>query len=85
MVLKTVTSGSAASSGSTSTSTSPAVTVTGGRSRGDGPISQMKSASRSMATSAVAEPHTTGNTEASSTPTARVCSSCSKDGTSPSR
>ena len=37
--------------------------MTGGRSSGDGPISQMKSASRSSATRAVAEPQTTGNTD----------------------
>ena len=40
----------------------------------------MKSASRSTATRAVAEPQTTGKTIASSTPWARVCSSCSNDG-----
>ena len=65
-------------SGATSTSVSPAFTVTGGRSVGDGPISQMKSASRSMATSLVAEPTTTGNTDASATPLASVCSSSSR-------
>ena len=39
-------------------------TVTGGRSAGDGPISQMKSARRSTPTPVTAEPHTTGNTVA---------------------
>ena len=61
----------------------PASTSTGGRSSGDGPISQMKSARRSMPTRAVAEPHTTGNTEAASSPWASVCSSCSSEGVSP--
>ena len=51
------------------------MTSTPGRSAGDGPISQMKSASRSMATAVAAEPHTTGNTVAAATPTASVCSS----------
>ena len=57
----------------------------GTRSTGDGPISQMKSARRSMALSANAEPSTTGNTEASATPLASVASSSSTPGTSPSR
>ena len=35
--------------------------------------------------SAVAEPHTTGNTVADATPWASVCSSSSTDGMSPSR
>ena len=52
---------------------------------GTGPISQMKSARRSMPMRSVAEPHTTGNTVASSTPRARVCSSSSTEGMSPAR
>ena len=53
----------------------PASTVTGGRSSGDGPISQMKSARRSMPISLVADPQTTGKTLASATPLASVSSS----------
>ena len=40
----------------------------GGRESGDGPISQMNDASRSMPISVVAAPHTTGNTVADATP-----------------
>ena len=51
-----------------------------GRSAGGGPISTSRSASRSMPTSAVAEPHTTGNTLAVSMPSVRACSSSSSAG-----
>ena len=64
---------------------SPAWTETGGLSSGDGPTSQMSWASLSIATSLVAEPHTTGKTVASATPRESV--SCSSLGVivSPSR
>ena len=51
-----------------------------GRSAGGGPISTSRSARRSMPTSAVAEPHTTGNTLAVSMPSVRACSSSSSAG-----
>jgi hypothetical protein len=85
MVLNTWATGSPSGSGLTSMVRLPAVTSAGGRSRGDGPISQMKSARRSTAMSAAAEPHTTGNTWALSTPTARMRSSSATLGMSPSR
>ncbi len=84
IVLNTKASGWPPASGATSVSVSPARTVTG-RSAGDGPISQMKSARRSTATPVTAEPHTTGKTWAVATPTAKVCSSSFTLGTSPSR
>ena len=84
MVRNTYASGCPASSAVTSTCWSPAVTVTG-RSAGDGPISQMKSASRSTPTPVTAEPSTTGNSVPSSTSWARVRSSSSIVGTSPDR
>ena len=49
------------------------------RTEGEGPISTMKSASRSTAIGPVAEPHTTGKTVALATPMAMVSSS-SRDG-----
>ena len=84
IVLNTTASGCPSGSAGTSTSVSPARTVVG-RSAGGGPISTSRSASRSMPTSAVAEPHTTGNTLAVSMPRVRACSSSSRPGTSPSR
>ena len=79
IVLNTIASGWPSGSAGTSTSVSPARTVVG-RSAGGGPISTRRSASRSMPTSAVAEPHTTGKTLAVSMPRVRACSSSSSAG-----
>ncbi len=79
IVLNTKARGWPEASGFTSVSVSPARTVTGGRSEGDGPISQRKSARRSTPTPVTADPHTTGNTVASATPWASVCSSSVDD------
>ena len=61
-VFQTQASGGPSGSGGTSVKPPPASTVTGGRSMGEGPISQMNVASRSTAICLDADPHTTGNT-----------------------
>ena len=60
-------------------------TTSAGRASGEGPSSQMKSASRSMPTPVSAEPTSTGNTRQSSTAAASVVSSSATVSSSPDR
>ncbi len=68
----------------TSRVVSPALTTTGLRP-GGGASSARSVANRSIPTPVAADPQTTGKTTPSATPVARVCSSSSLDGISPSR